>query len=119
MAFRPSLYAIDFGTSNSLLAAAGPHGIAPPIPLDPGAPDPTILRTLLFFPAANRCFYGQDAIDQYVAHGMQGRLIRSIKKHLPTRSFVGTHIEERPMTLEDRRGVVRMQPARVRAREDR
>jgi hypothetical chaperone protein len=28
-------------------------------------------------------------------------LIRSIKKHLPSRTFVGTHFDERPMNLED------------------
>lgn len=112
--FRPVLYAIDFGTSNSLLAAASASAVCPPIALDPGAPDPTILRSILFFPHASRCFYGQDAIRQYVEHGLHGRLIRSIKKHLPSRSFVGTHIEERPMTIEDLVGVL-LREMKVRA----
>ena len=47
--FRPTIYAIDFGTSNSLLAAANAEQTCPPIPLDPGASDPTLLRSLLFF----------------------------------------------------------------------
>ena len=97
----PRVYAIDFGTSNSLLAAANAEEIHPPIPLDPAAEDPTILRSVLFFPSSKRCHYGVEALQEYVAHGMQGRLIRSIKKHLPARSFIGTHIEERPMRLED------------------
>lgn len=99
--FAPEVYAIDFGTTNSLLAAANAEQIHPPIALDPLAPDPTILRSVLYFPSAERCFYGAQAIAEYTSAGGQGRLIRSIKKHLPSRSFVGTHIDERPMNLED------------------
>jgi len=99
--FVPEVYAIDFGTTNSLLAAANRERVHPPIALDPQAADPTILRTVIYFPNADRAFYGAQAIEEYTASGGQGRLIRSIKKHLPSRSFVGTHIEERPMNLED------------------
>jgi hypothetical chaperone protein len=97
----PEVYAIDFGTTNSLLAAANSDEVHPPIALDELAPDPTILRSVLYFPNADRCYYGAQAIAEYTASGGQGRLIRSIKKHLPSRSFVGTHIDERPMNLED------------------
>jgi hypothetical chaperone protein len=100
-AFVPSVYAIDFGTTNSLLAAANATSIHPPVVLDSSGKDPTILRSVLYFPDAQHCFYGSQAISEYVARGMQGRLIRSIKKHLPSRSFIGTFIEERPMNLED------------------
>lgn len=99
--FVPRVYAIDFGTTNSLLAAADEHSVHPPIALDAFARDPSILRTVLYFPDAQRCFYGAQAISEYTASGGQGRLIRSIKKHLPSRSFIGTHIEDRPMNLED------------------
>lgn len=99
--FVPRIYAIDFGTTNSLLAAADERSVHPPIALDPFARDPSILRTVLYFPDAQRCFYGAQGIAEYTASGGQGRLIRSIKKHLPSRSFVGTYIEERPMNLED------------------
>lgn len=97
----PQVYAIDFGTTNSLLAAANSSELHAPIPLDTSAPDPTILRSVLYFPSADQCFYGAQAISEYTSSGGQGRLIRSVKKHLPSRSFVGTHIEERPMNLED------------------
>lgn len=112
--FRPVIYAIDFGTSNSLLAAASAEEVHPPIDLDAGASDPTILRSILYFPSATRCHYGLDAIREYVGQGMHGRLIRSIKKHLPSRSFVGTHIDERPMTIEDLVGVF-LREMKVRA----
>src|SRR5262245_10220865 len=99
--FRPLAYAIDFGTTNSLLAAANRDAVHPPIALDPLARDATILRSVLYFPDAARCYYGAEALREYAALGPQGRLIRSIKKHLPSRSFVGTYVDERPMNLED------------------
>lgn len=99
--FVPTSYAIDFGTTNSLLAAANRDELHPPIALDASARDPSILRSVLYFPSAERCFYGAQALAEYGAGGGHGRLIRSIKKHLPSRSFIGTHIDERPMNLED------------------
>ncbi|MCB9596341.1 MAG: Hsp70 family protein [Sandaracinaceae bacterium] len=97
----PTVYAIDFGTTNSLCAAANADRVFDPVPLDPRAKDPTILRSVFFFPDAKTVFYGAEALAEYAAHGMQGRLIRSVKKHLPSRAFVGTQIDERPMNLED------------------
>ncbi len=97
----PSIYAIDFGTSNSLVAAANAETIFPPIPLDPDAPDPTILRSILYFPNAQRFHVGEAALAQYVENGLEGRLLRSLKRHLPSRSFRGTFIDERPMQVED------------------
>jgi len=98
-------YAIDFGTSNSLLAAARDGKALPPIALDPFAKDPTVLRTLLFFPTAKEVFYGAQAIQEFVKHDLEGRFIRSIKKYLPMRSFVGTFVENRPLHLENIIGV--------------
>jgi len=112
--FVPEIYAIDFGTTNSLLAAASRDAIHPPIPLDADARDPTILRSVLYFPTAERVFYGSAAAAEYASHGMQGRLIRSVKKHLPSRSFIGTHIDDRPMNLEDLIAVL-LREMRVRA----
>jgi hypothetical chaperone protein len=96
------IYAIDFGTTNSLLGAALPGGKSQvSIPLDPGAPDPTILRSVMYFPNRSRCYYGSEAIKEFASHDMEGRLIRSIKRFLPIRSFIGTYVEDRPMNLED------------------
>ncbi len=106
MAQRTDLiYAIDFGTSNSLLAAARPDGQVAPIPLDPDASDPTILRSILYFPSMHECFYGARAIDEFTRRDMEGRLVRSIKKYLPIRSFVGTYVDNRPLNLEDIIGI--------------
>ena len=114
--FRPEVYAIDFGTTNSLLAAARSDAVHPPIPLDHTAADATVLRSLLYFPDSTQCFHGAAAVREYVERGMQGRLIRSLKKHLPSRAFIGTHVEERPMNLEDLIGAFLVE---MRARADR
>jgi hypothetical chaperone protein len=110
----PTYYALDFGTSNSLLAAANEERTWEPIPLDPRASDPTILRSVLYFPNAERCYYGEEALRKYAENGLEGRLLRSIKKHLPSRSFVGTYIDERPMLVEDLVAAI-LREMRVRA----
>lgn len=101
MSAAPSVYAIDFGTSNSLLAAASADELFPPVPLDPDAADPTILRSIIYFPNAERAHVGEEALAKYVENGLEGRLLRSLKRHLPARSFRGTHIGSRPMLVED------------------
>jgi hypothetical chaperone protein len=97
----PNIYAIDFGTSNSLLAAAENKQIFSPIALDAHAKDPTVLRSILYYPNQNEVFFGSSAIQEFSQRDMSGRLIRSIKKFLPTRNFVGTFVDERPLNLED------------------
>jgi hypothetical chaperone protein len=97
----PLSYAIDFGTSNSLLAASDGEKIIPAISIDPLSYDTTVMRTLLYFPNQKRVFFGAEALKNYNDNPGEGRLIRSIKKHLPFRSFIGTWIEDRPMNLED------------------
>jgi hypothetical chaperone protein len=96
----PTLYAIDFGTSNSLVAAANSERIFPPAPLDPAAADPTILRSILCFPDAGGAYVGSEALQQFIEHGAEGRLLRSIKHHLGSRAFRGTVIRGRMFTPE-------------------
>jgi hypothetical chaperone protein len=98
---KPSIYAIDFGTSNSLLAAANQTSVFAPAPIDPDAADPTILRSILYFPNAKESFVGREALTKYVENGLEGRLLRSLKRHLPARAFRGTRIDERPVSIED------------------
>jgi hypothetical chaperone protein len=97
----PSVFAIDFGTSNSLLAAAGPAGILPPAPIDPDASDPTVLRSALYFASATESAFGSAAIRALVENGFRGRLIRSIKRHLPSRTFTATRIGHKTLTIEE------------------
>ena len=108
------VYAIDFGTSNSLLAAATADGVVPPIPLDPFSKNPEILRSLIYFANRKQAFFGAQAIEEFVARDLEGRLIRSVKRFLPMRSFLGTQIDDRPMALEDLIGTF-LRELRVRA----
>jgi len=117
--FVPEVYAIDFGTSNSLLAAANRTQVHPAVPLDPRAEDPTVLRSVLFFPEAQelqeeRCFLGKAALDEYVARGSRGRLLRSLKRFLPARGFSRTQIGSRSYALEELIAVV-LREMRLRA----
>jgi hypothetical chaperone protein len=98
---RPLTFAIDYGTSNSLLVATDGINVSLPLKLDPTAPDATVLRSILYFPHGNSCFYGQEAINQYSEHHGEGRLIRSVKKYLPSESYVGSWIDNRMVRLED------------------
>lgn len=94
-------YAIDFGTSNSILGAANESGVRGFAPLDPGAPDPLICRSLIYFANSKEAFFGARAIEEFVARDHTGRLIRSIKKQLPSRSFACTYVDNRALALED------------------
>lgn len=93
--------AIDYGTSNSLAAAADSQFATAPLALDAQAADPSVFRSILYFPNGDTCFYGQTAIDEYTDRQAEGRLIRSIKKYLPSESFVGSWIDNRMVRLED------------------
>jgi hypothetical chaperone protein len=114
MSDLPSLYAIDFGTSNSLLAAASHDRVFDPVPLDAEAADPTILRSILCFPDAGGVFVGGEALRQFIEHGAEGRLLRSIKHHLGSRSFRGTVIRGRLVSAEELVGAL-LRQMRVRA----
>lgn len=100
MSDKPSIFAIDFGTSNSLLAAASKQRIFPPAPIDPSADDPSVLRSVMYFSAHEQAF-GITAVKRLVESGFEGRLIRSIKRHLPSRAFTATRIGSRNVTLEE------------------
>jgi hypothetical chaperone protein len=97
--------AIDFGTSNSLAGAWRDGKRVEALALDPHASDPTLMRTLLYFPDSDACFYGANAIEKYLEHEMEGRLFRSFKSHLPNRNYLGTFVGDRALTLENMVGI--------------
>jgi hypothetical chaperone protein len=88
------IYGIDFGTSNSALAI-----------LD--TTTNSLVRVLsipsiLFFPeTGSGHFVGQSAVDAYVASGMKGRFMKSVKRILPNDRFRDTKIGLRRYTAED------------------
>jgi hypothetical chaperone protein len=99
--FAPEMYAIDFGTSNSLLAAANRDATHPPIPLDERALDPSVFRSILYFSDDLSWSFGAGALADYVAQGLHGRFIRSVKRFLPMQSFADTRVGTRKVTLEE------------------
>jgi hypothetical chaperone protein len=70
---------IDFGTSNSAIAAVGPGGVARLLPLE--GPE-TSLPSAVFFNAEERSIhFGREAVALYLS-GVEGRLMRSLKSLL-------------------------------------
>lgn len=100
-----SILAIDFGTSHSLVGALHNGKRIEALPIDPHNADPTLMRTLLYFPHADLCYYGSEALTQFVENDMEGRLFRSFKSHLPNQNYLGTLVDNRIMTLENMVGL--------------
>lgn len=102
---KPCIYAIDFGTSNSLLAAADCNNTYKSIHLDGLGEDPSILRSVFLSPSLDQWSFGQEAIDLYTEQTGQARLFRSIKKFLPDPGFSGTQIHGKFYSIIDLVGI--------------
>ena len=94
-----SYYAVDFGTSNSLLSHVSTDGKITPIPLDPNTGP--VLKSLLYTPAQNQWFFGTEAVSEYVNQQGEGRFLRSIKKFLPEPNYTGTSIHNRNFNISE------------------
>jgi hypothetical chaperone protein len=92
-------YAVDFGTSNSLLTYVSDSGEIVPVPLDPESG--LVLRSLLYTPEKNKWFFGSEAISEYVNHEGEGRFFRSIKKFLPEPGYSGTSVHNRNLGISE------------------
>ena len=118
MSQKPSLYAIDFGTSNSLLAAVDKDSgsVGEAVVLDPLAKDPTVFRSILFLSEQSEWSFGAEALRRYVENGMRGRFLRSLKRFLPMASFEETRLGSRNVRLEELVGIF-LREMRRRANE--
>jgi len=96
-----AIFAIDFGTSNSLVAAATIAGPLPPARIDLDAGDQTLMKTILYTPKHQEWFFGAKAISEYGQNLAHGRIFKSIKKYLPDPAFEGTVIHERRYNLSE------------------
>jgi hypothetical chaperone protein len=98
---------IDFGTTNSAVAARAPGQPARVLPLPgPGGAPVDTWRTVLCFepPDDDRrsaVTAGAAAIARWAERGGDARLIQSIKSHLASASFVDTIIYGRRWRVED------------------
>lgn len=94
-----SYYAVDFGTSNSLLSHVAKDGTITPIPLEKDST--LVLRSLLYTPEPNVWFFGKEAIKEYVNNDGEGRFFRSVKKFLPESNYSGTIVFNKTMNISD------------------
>ena len=93
---------VDFGTSHTLAGVAYPNSSKPneKIKLEPNLSDPYLMRTLLYFPSMNECYYGSIALKKFIENEMDGRIFRSFKAHLPNKNYLGSIIDNRILNLE-------------------
>ncbi len=101
---------IDFGTSNSAIAATTSDGAVHLASF----PQPSVLElydgssrtastapTLMFFGRWDRKNHmGREAVLHYLGSGLEGRFIQSIKAYLPSKTFNGTHIRGKMTSIE-------------------
>lgn len=93
-----SYYAVDFGTSNSLLSYVSDSGEIVPVPLENEGP---VLRSLIYTPEQNKWFFGNEAIKEYVSREGEGRFFRSVKKFLPEPGYTGTSVFNRNINISE------------------
>ncbi len=93
------LYGIDFGTTNSAISIYDSEQDA--------IVQTISVPSILYFPSKQEAgkplisFVGHEAIEQYLADGMSGRFMKSIKRVLPISSFTHTHVLNKKMTAPD------------------
>ncbi len=94
-----SYYAIDFGTSNSLLSYVKDDGTIISVPLEKDGA--LVLRSLLYTPEHNVWHFGKEAIKEYINTDGEGRFFRSVKKFLPETNYSGTTVFNKTMNISE------------------
>ncbi len=94
-----SYYAVDFGTSNSLLSYIANDGTITPVPLE--SDSGLVLRSLLYTPEPNTWYFGKEAVKEYVNNDGEGRFFRSVKKFLPENNYSGTIVFNKTMNISE------------------
>jgi hypothetical chaperone protein len=94
-----SYYAVDFGTSNSLLSHVSKDGKITPIVLD--SDESYVLRSLFYTPEPNKWYFGKEAIKEYINADGEGRFFRSVKKFLPEKNYNGTTVFNKTMKISE------------------
>lgn len=100
---------IDFGTTNSSVAIADERSNISLIPFPAGSSETVSFRSVLYFEQwktaagakKSHALAGPAAIDHYLRSDEKGRLIQSLKSHLPSRMLTGTEIFGRRHKLEE------------------
>ncbi len=95
-------FGIDFGTSNSALAASVDNQVKL-LDIDPGNPLSNSLKSILYFikeEGQTLSFVGHEGVKQYIDNGAEGRYMQSIKSFLSDLSFQKTNVYGKNYTLE-------------------
>ena len=98
---KPEIYAIDYGTSNSLLNGASKNQIFSDVPIDPKSDEPSILKSIIYAADNKDWIFGANAIGQYIENPAHGRIFKSLKRFLPDPSFKGTTVHNQFMSVAD------------------
>ncbi|MGD9826553.1 Hsp70 family protein [Desulfobacter sp.] len=96
-------FGIDFGTSNSALAASVDNQVTL-LDIDPGNPLSNSLKSILYFireEGQTLSFVGYEGVKQYIDNGAEGRYMQSIKSFLSDPSFQKTNVYGKNYTLEE------------------
>ena len=97
------IFGIDFGTSNSALAASVDNQVTL-LDIDPGNPLSNSLKSILYFikeEGQRLSFVGYEGVKQYIDNGAEGRYMQSIKSFLSDISFQKTNVYGKNYTIEE------------------
>ena len=98
---------IDFGTTNSSVAFATGNSQVQIASFPSGGAEIESFRSVLYFDQAAtgmkraHSLTGPAAIERYLESDEKGRLVQSLKSHLPSRMLTGTEVFGRRYKLED------------------
>jgi hypothetical chaperone protein len=104
-----AFFGIDFGTTNSAVALLQPGGEVRLAQFTFRGQETPSCRSVLYFEQSKSAsgmrrvhgYSGPDAIERYLDADEKGRLIQSLKSHLPSASLTGTEVFGRRHRLEE------------------
>ncbi len=104
---RPSI-GIDFGTTNSSIAACAANGAVELVSFPTATGTTESFRSVLYLEQLKHAgrtqikgFTGPAAIEHYLQAEHKGRLIQSLKSYLTSRTLTGTEVFGRRYVVED------------------
>lgn len=106
---HPPFIGIDFGTTNSAVALVAPGGEVRLARFSMRGQETPACRSVLYFEQHKSSsglrrvhgYSGLEAIERYLDAEEKGRLIQSLKSHLPSRSLTGTEVFGRRHRIEE------------------
>src|SRR5258707_460853 len=105
---KPKCVGIDFGTTNSAIAVAGPDSHIDMARFSLNDEQTEIFRSVLYFEQIREgirknisALAGPEAIMRYLEAEQKGRLIQSLKSYLASRLLTTTNVLGRPYLLEE------------------